>query len=44
MPSGRAVLLMIHVEAEEGFEDRVVRTVSENCNALKFRSHGFKKG
>ena len=38
------VSLEIHVEVPEGFDERTVRTVSENCGALKFRSHGFEKG
>jgi hypothetical protein len=37
------VTLDLQVESREGFAEDVVRTVSENCGALKFHSHGFEE-
>jgi hypothetical protein len=28
----------------DGFPDHVQRVVTENCQTLKFTSHGFEKG
>jgi hypothetical protein len=36
------VSLEIHAEVPAGAPDHVVRTVTENCNTLKFRDHGFE--
>jgi hypothetical protein len=38
------VSLEIEVEVPEGIPEDVVRIVQENCNTLKFRSHGFEQG
>ncbi|ELR99554.1 Swt1 family HEPN domain-containing protein [Gloeocapsa sp. PCC 73106] len=42
--SGAKVKVTIEIEAEvtEGVPDDVVRTVTENCNTLKFKSQGFE--
>lgn len=42
---GTDVEVTIEVRAanEDGFDDAVVRTVSENAAALRFRSHGFEQ-
>lgn len=42
---GTDVEVTIEVRAanEEGFDDAIVRTVSENAAALRFRSHGFEQ-
>lgn len=37
------VTLEIHVRVPGGVSDDVARTVTENCNTLKFRSHGFER-
>ncbi|MBM4045934.1 MAG: ATP-binding protein [Planctomycetes bacterium] len=37
------VTLEIHAEVPDGVPDQTVRTVTENCRTLKFRSHGFEK-
>jgi len=37
------VTLEIHAEVPEGVPDQIVRTVTENCRTLKFKSHGFEK-
>lgn len=37
------VTLEIQVEISDGVPDQVVRTVSENCNTLKFKFHGFEE-
>jgi len=37
------VTLEIHAEVPGGVPDHVIRTVTENCRTLKFRSHGFEK-
>jgi len=34
--------LEISVEVPEGIPENVVRIVSENCNTLKFKTHGFE--
>ncbi|MHB2020483.1 MAG: ATP-binding protein, partial [Candidatus Xenobia bacterium] len=41
---GSDVTITIEIEADrpDGFPDNVVRTVTENCNTLKFTSHGFE--
>ena len=36
------VTLEIEAEAPDGVPDEVVRIVSENSRALKFKSHGFE--
>ncbi|RMH20600.1 MAG: ATP-binding protein, partial [Acidobacteria bacterium] len=36
------VTLEIHVRVRDGVDDDVVRTVSENCNSLRFSNHGFE--
>lgn len=35
------VTLEIQVELPDGVSDNIVRTVSENCRTLKFKTHGF---
>lgn len=37
------ITLEIYVEAQEGMPENVVRIVSENCNTLKFKTHGFEE-
>ena len=37
------VILEIEAEEEEGIPDNVIRTVSENCKTLKFKSQGFEE-
>lgn len=37
------VTLEIHARIPEGASDNLVRTITENCNTLKFSSHGFEK-
>jgi hypothetical protein len=37
------ITLEIDAEVAEGVPDTVVRTVSENCNSLKFRTYGFEE-
>jgi len=37
------VTLEIHAEVPDGVPDQTVRTVTENCRTLKFKSHGFEK-
>jgi len=37
------VTLEIRAEVPEGVPDQVVRTVTENCRTLKFKSHGFER-
>ncbi len=37
------VTLEIHAEVPLGAPDNVVRTVTENCQTLKFSGHGFEK-
>lgn len=36
------VTLEIEAEVPEGVPDNVVRTVTENCRTLKFKTHGFE--
>jgi predicted AAA+ superfamily ATPase len=36
------ITLEISVEVPEGVPENVVRIVSENCNTLKFKTHGFE--
>ena len=36
------ITLEILVDVQEGIPENVVRIVSENCNTLKFKSHGFE--
>ena len=38
------IALEILVEVPEGIPENVVRIVSENCNTLKFKTHGFEEG
>ncbi|AEE98002.1 Swt1 family HEPN domain-containing protein [Mahella australiensis] len=37
------IKLDIDVEVDDGIPDNVIRTVSENCNALKFESSSFEE-
>jgi hypothetical protein len=37
------ITLEILVEVQEGITENVVRIVSENCNTLKFKTHGFEE-
>lgn len=37
------VTLEIHVEVPSGTPDNIVRTVTENCQTLKFSGHGFER-
>jgi len=37
------ITLDIQVRIPSGAPDQVVRTVSENCNTLRFNSFGFEK-
>jgi len=37
------ITLEIHGEFEEGIPEKTARTVTENCNTLKFESHGFEE-
>ena len=37
------VSLEIHAEVSEGVPENTVRTISENCRALKFKTHGFEE-
>jgi len=43
MGSNVEVTLEIQAEVPDGVPDQTIRTVTENCRALKFRSHGFEK-
>jgi hypothetical protein len=36
------ITLEIHAEIPEGAPDNVVRTVTENCRTLRFKSYGFE--
>jgi hypothetical protein len=38
------IVLEIEVRAPKGIPEQTVRTVSENCNTLKFKGHGFEEG
>jgi hypothetical protein len=38
------ITLEIEVEAPNGVPEERVRIVSENCNTLKFKGHGFEEG
>ncbi|RJP24369.1 MAG: ATP-binding protein [Candidatus Abyssobacteria bacterium SURF_5] len=37
------VNLEIHADVPDGVPDDTIRTVTENCRALKFKSHGFEQ-
>lgn len=37
------ITLEIEANIPEGVSDGVVRTITENCNTLKFKSHAFEK-
>jgi Flp pilus assembly protein CpaB len=37
------VTLEIRAEAADGVPDNIVRTVTENCRTLKFKTHGFEE-
>ncbi|WP_428940959.1 Swt1 family HEPN domain-containing protein [Fontivita pretiosa] len=37
------VTLEIQAEVPDGVPEQIVRTVTENCRTLKFKSHGFEK-
>lgn len=43
MKSEVKVTLEISAEVPDGVPDHVVRTVTENCNTLKFSDHGFEE-
>lgn len=43
MNSTVEITLEIKADVPEGFPDNVVRTVTENCRTLKFKSHGFEE-
>ena len=38
-----SVSLEINAEVPEGVPENVVRTVTENCRALRFKTHGFEE-
>jgi hypothetical protein len=38
------IVLEIEVRAPNGVPEQTVRIVSENCNTLKFKGHGFEEG
>jgi len=42
---GAKVTVTLEIEADvpDGVPDNVVRTVTENCRAVKFKSHGFER-
>jgi hypothetical protein len=40
--SNAEITLEIAVDVPDGIPDNVIRTVSENCRTLKFKSHGFE--
>ncbi len=37
------IVLEIHAQLPDGAPDQVVRTVTENCRTLKFKTHGFEE-
>jgi hypothetical protein len=39
-----SITLEINIEAQDGVPEDKVRIVSENCNTLKFKGHGFEEG
>lgn len=43
MNSNLEITLEIKADVPEGVPDNVVRTVTENCRMLKFKSHGFEE-
>ncbi len=43
MDSNVEITLEIKADVPEGVPDNVVRTVTENCRTLKFKSHGFEE-
>ncbi len=43
MNSNVEITLEIKADVPEGVPDNVVRTVTENCRTLKFKSHGFEE-
>lgn len=43
MNSRVEITLEIKADVPEGVPDNVVRTVTENCRTLKFKSHGFEE-
>lgn len=43
MNSKVEITLEIKADVPEGVPDNVVRTVTENCRTLKFKSHGFEE-
>jgi hypothetical protein len=38
-----SVTLEIVVDVHNGVPDKVVRTITEDCRALKFKDHGFEE-
>ena len=39
-----SITMEINVEVPDGIPEDKVRIVSENCNTLKFKGHGFEEG
>ncbi|HJY79473.1 MAG TPA: hypothetical protein VKK81_00080 [Candidatus Binatia bacterium] len=37
------VTLDIHAEIPDGTPDHIIRTVTENCQTLRFKTHGFEE-
>jgi hypothetical protein len=37
------ITLEIHAKVPEGVPDHIVRTVTENCRTLRFKTHGFEE-
>jgi hypothetical protein len=43
MGSKVEVTLEVQADVPQGVPDNAVRTITENCRALKFKNHGFEK-
>jgi hypothetical protein len=43
MGSKVEITLEVQADVPQGVPDNAVRTITENCRALKFKSHGFEK-
>ena len=41
--AGVDVTIEIHAEVPDAVPDQIVRTVTENCRTLKFKSHALEK-
>lgn len=37
------IALEIHAKLSKGAPDHVIRTVTENCRMLRFKTHGFEE-